>query len=285
MELFMKQLKKFFFSNNTSPVGGYGTSDISHKLASILGFILFFIMPILGLIWYNVSSYKELQILQKDEQIFKTLDLKIPQITNMKDSMVYELTNNLYDSLEKSLTFAKIKKIKNYGGYWYTDTKTNISEDVDCIRACKSNYIERDLRTACFGKCIKIIKYNEPEYIPSWSDTVWTVGIVLKNNVSKEQYIKNIAKETAIKKIEFKLDSLKNNLIQNCGIESTEYRLMGYDKYSREYIASAIDDYHFFNGKLLVIITIYLICLIIRQIVIKKNKNKDTQNFYKHLRR
>lgn len=284
----MKQLKKFFFSNNTSPVGGYGTSDISHKLASILGFILFFIMPILGLIWYNVSSYKELQILQKDEQIFKTLDLKISQITNMKDSMVYELTNNLYDSLEKSLTFAKIKKIKNYGGYWYTDTKTNISEDVDCIRACKSNYIERDLRTACFVKCIKIIKYNEPEYIPSWSDTVWTEGIVLKNNVSKEQYIKNLAKETAIKKIEFKLDSLKNNLIQNCGIESTEYRLMGYDKYSREYIAREFDDYHFLNGTLLVIITIYLICLIIRQIVIykeNKNKDKDTQNFFKHLRR
>lgn len=271
----MKKLKKFFFSNNTSPVGGYGSSDISHKCASIWGFILFFIIPIVCLIWYNVSSYEELQILRKDEQIFKELDLKIPQITNMKDSMVFELTDKLYDSLEKSLTFAKIKKIKNYGGFWYTDTKTNISEDASCIRACKKNYIERDLRTACFSKCIKIIKYNEPEYVSSWSDTVWTDGIVLKNNVSKEQYIKNLAKETAIKKIEFKLDSLKNNLIQNCGIESTEYRLMGYDEYSRKYIYREFEDYHFCNGGLLVIISIYLICLIIRQIVIHK---KETEN-------
>lgn len=266
----MKKLKNFFFSNNKRGVGN--CSDISHQAASIWGFILFFIMPIIGLIWYNVSSYKELQILRKDEQIFKELDLKIPQITNMKDSLAFELSNKLCDSLEKSLTFAKIKKIKNYGGFWYTDTKTNISEDASCISACKSNYIERDLRTACFGKCIKIIKYNEPEYVSSWSDTVWTDGIVLKNNISKEQYIKTLAVATATKKIEFKLDSLKNALIQNSGIESTEYRLMGYDKYSKEYIEREFEDFHFLNGVLLVIIIIYLICLIIRQIVIYKEK-------------
>ena len=271
----MKKILNFFFSNNTSPVGGYGsaTSDISHKWASIWGFILFFIMPIVGLIWYNVSSYEELQILRKDEQIFKKLDLKIPQITNVKDSMVFELTNNLYDSLEKSLTFAKIKKIKNYGGFWYTDTKTNISEDASCINACRSNYSEyseRDLRTACFSKCIKIIKYNEPEYIASWSDTVWTDGIVLKNNDTKEQYIKKLAKDSALKKVEFKIDSLKNNLIQNSGIESTEYRLMGYDKYSKEYIDRTFEDYYVLNMLCSIVIAIYLICLIIRQIVIKK---------------
>lgn len=273
----MKKILNFFFSNNKSPVGDSG-NDISHEWASIWGFILFFIMPMVGLIWYNVLSYKELQILRNDEQIFKELDLKIPQITNMKDSLVFELANKLCDSLEKSLTFAKIKKIKNYGGFWYTDTKTNISEDADCIRACKSNYYESDfdLRTACFSKCIKIIKYNEPKYVSSWSDTAWTAGIVLKNNISKEQYIKTRAVATAIKKIEFKLDSLKNNLIQNSGIESTEYRLIGYDTYSKEYIDRALGDYHFANILFSIIIAIYLICLIIRQIVIyNKEKNKD----------
>lgn len=267
----MNKLKKFFFSNNK---GGCFISDISHKTASIFGFILFLLLPTIGLIWYNVSSYKELQILRKDEQIFKVLDAEIPQITTMKDSLVFELSNKLCDSLEKTLTFAKIKKIKNYGDFWYTDTKTRVTEDANCISACKSNYSERDLRTACFGKCIKIIKYNEPEYVSSWSDTIWTDGIVLKNNVSKEQYIKNLAEETAIKYIEFKLDSLKNDLIQNSGIESTDYRLINYDEYSKNYIYDAIKDYHFLNGLLLVIITIYLICLIIRQIVIYKEKIK-----------
>jgi hypothetical protein len=270
-ELPMKKILNFFFSNDNYSSGRF-ISDLSRKAESVWGFILFLILPIIGLVWYNVSNYKELQILRKDEQIFKTLDLKIPQIANMKDSLAFELSNNLYDSLEKTLTFAKIKKIKNYGGFWYTDTKTNISEDASCISACKSNYSEyseRDLRTACFSKCIKIIKYNEPEYVSSWSDTVWTDGIVLKNNDTKEQYIKKIAKDSALKKVEFKIDSLKNDLIQNSGIESTEYRLMGYDKYSKEYIDRKFEDFHVFNILISIIIAIYLICLIIRQIVIK----------------
>ena len=267
----MKKILNFFFSNDNYSNGRF-ISDLSKKGESVWGFILFLILPIIGLIWYNISNYEELQILRKDDQIFKTLDLKIPQITNMKDSLAFELSNQLYDSLEKSLTFAKIKKIKNYGGFWYTDTKTNISEDASCISACKSNYSEyseKELRTACFSKCIKIIKYNEPEYISSWSDTVWTDGIVLKNNVSKEQYIKTLAVTTAIKKIEFKLDSLKNNLIQNSGIESTEYRLMSYDEHSKKYISLEFENFYFFNILFSIIIAIYLICLIIRQIVIK----------------
>lgn len=94
-------------------------------------------------------------------------------------------------------TIRKIKKIEHYGGFWYTDTKTSVTEDASCISACKSNYIERDLRTACFSKCIKIIKYNEAEYLSKWNDTIWTGGY--KNRLEWQTKANDFAKKEAEK--------------------------------------------------------------------------------------
>ena len=269
----MKKILNFFFSNNRLPVGG-SYSDISHKWASIWGFILFFIMPIVSLIWYNASIYDELKILKKDKQIIEKLDVEIQKITKMEDSIGFAIANNLIDSLEKTIIFAKVKSIKKHEGYWYTDLKTDIKTDRDCIYSCKNEFrnfrYEEELRTACFSKCIKIIKYNTDEYISAWYDTIYTPGVKLKKGVTEEFYIKKIAVDSASKIAKNKIDSLKTNLIQNSNIENSEHRLMGYDKYSKEYIDRTFEDYYVLNMLCSIVIAIYLICLIIRQIVIKK---------------
>ena len=265
----MKKILNFFFSNNKLP-GGFCCSDISIKTKSIWGFILFFIMPIVILIWYNVSSYEELKILKKDKQIIEKLDVEIEKITKMEDSIGFAIANNLIDSLEKTIIFAKVKSIKKYGGFWYTDTKTDIKTDLDCIYLCRTEFeYEEELRTACFSKCIKIIKYNTDEYVSGWYDTIYTPGVKLKKGVTEEFYIKTTAVDSASKIAKNKIDSLKTNLIQNSNIESTKNRLLGYDKYSKGYIYGTFEDYYVFNMLCSIIIAIYLICLIIRQIVIK----------------
>lgn len=53
------------------------------------------------------------------------------------------------------------------------------------------------MRTACFSKCIKIVKYNEPEYISSWNDTIWTEGY--KNTLEWKSKANNFAKKEAEK--------------------------------------------------------------------------------------
>ena len=271
----MKKILNFFFSNNKIPVGGYSSDDISHKTASICGFILFFIMPIACLIWYNVSSYDELKILKKDKQIIDKLDIEIKKITEMEDSIGLAIANNLIDSLEKTIIFAKVKSIKKYGGYWYTDSKTDIKTDSDCLYLCRTKFRhEEELRTACFSKCIKIIKYNSDEYISVWYDTIYTPGVRLKKGITEEFYIKKVAVDSASKIAKNKIDSLKINLIQNSNIENTEYRLIVYDDFSKEYINTWFGNYHFGNGTLSVIIIIYLIRLTIRQIVIYNKEKK-----------
>ena len=276
----MKKILNFFFSNNTTPVGGYG--DISYKTASICVFIMFFIMPIACLIWHNVSSYDELKILKKDKQIIDKLDIEIKKITEMEDSIGLAIANNLIDSLEKTIIFAKVKSIKKYGGYWYTDSKTDIKTDSDCLYSCRTKFShEEELRTACFSKCIKIIKYNSDEYISVWYDTIYTPGVRLKKGITEEFYIKTVAADSASKIAKNKIDSLKINLIQNSNLEDTEHWLMSYDNSGKAYINSTFSSHHFVNCTLAVTIIIYLIGLTIRQIVIQivifiiKKKNKD----------
>ena len=268
----MKKILNFFFSNNKLPVPAFGSdTDISHKLASICGFILFFIIPIVILIWYNATTCDEIKILKKDKQIIEKLDVEIQKITKMEDSIGFAIANNLIDSLKKTIIFAKVKSIKKHGGFWYTDLKTGIKTDLDCIYSCRTEFeYEEELRTACLSKCIKIIKYDTDEYISAWYDTIYTPGVKLEKGVTEEFYIKKIAVDSASKIVKNKTDSLKSNLIQNSNIESTKNRLIAYDKYSKEYINEMLEYYYVLNMLCSIVIAIYLICLIIRQIVIKK---------------
>lgn len=276
----MKKILNFFFSNNKRPVPAFGSdTDISHKLASICGFILFFIIPIVILIWYDAPINDEFKILEKDKQIIEKLDVEIQKITKMEDSIRFAIANNLIDSLEKTIIFAKVKSIKKHSGFWYTDLKTDIKTDRYCILSCYAEFeYEEELRTACFSKCIKVIKYNTDEYISAWYDTIYTPGVKLKKGVTEESYIKTIAVDSASKIAKNKIDSLKSNLIQNSNIESTEHRLIGYDKYSKEYIDGMLEYYYVLNMLCPIVIAIYLICLIIRQIVIKKVVRVDNSD-------
>ena len=274
----MKKILNFFFSNNKLPVGGL-CSDMSNKWESIWGFILFFIMPIVILIWHNPPICDEIKILKKDKQIIEKLDVEIQKITKMEDSIGFAIANNLIDSLEKTIIFAKVKSIKKHEGFWYTDLKTDIKTDQDCIYLCRTEFeYEEELRTACFSKCIKIIKYNTDEYISAWYDTIYTPGVKLKKGVTEEFYIKKIAVDSAFKIAKNKIDSLKTNLIQNSNIESTKNRVLAYDKYSKEYINRMLKYYYVLNMLCSIVIVIYLICLIIRQIVIKKVARVDNSD-------
>ena len=274
----MKKILNFFFSNNKRQVGCL-CSDMSNKWKSIWGFILFFIMPIVILIWHNPPICDEIKILKKDKQIIEKLDVEIQKITKMEDSIGFAIANNLIDSLEKTIIFAKVKSIKKHGGFWYTDLKTDIKTDQNCIYLCRTEFeYEEELRTACFSKCIKIIKYNTDGYISVWYDTIYTPGVKLKKGVTEEFYIKTTAVDSASKIAKNKIDSLKTNLIQNSNIESTKNRLLAYDKYSKKYIDEMLVYYYVLNMLCLIVIAIYLICLIIRQIVIKKVVRVDNSD-------
>ena len=274
----MKKVLNFFFSNNKLSVG-HVFSDQSPKRESILGFILFFVMPIVILIWYNPPICDELKILKKDKQIIEKLDVEIQKITEMEDSIRFDITNNLIDSLEKTIIFAKVKGIKKHEGFWYTYLKTDIKTDLACICACRDEFeYKEELRTACFSKCIKIIKYNTDEYIPAWYDTIYTPGVKLEKGVTEEFYIKTIAVDSASKIAKNKIDPLKTNLIQNSNIEHTKNRLIGYDKDSKGYIDKMLTLYYVRNMLCFIVIAIYLICLIIRQIVIKKVARVDNSD-------
>lgn len=273
----MKKILNFFFSNNKLPVGNHG-DDISHKTASILGFILFFIMPIVILIWYNPPICDDFKILKKDKQIIEKLDVEIQKLTKMEDSIRFAIANNLIDSLEKTIIFAKVKSIKKHEGFWYTDLETDIKTDLDCIYSCSSKFSDEELRTACLSKCIKVIKYNADKYISAWYDTIYTPGVKLEKGVTEKFYIKTIAVDSASKIAKNEIDLLKINLIQNSNIESTKSRLINYDKYSKEYIDWMLEVFYVRNMLCSIVIAIYLICLIIRQIVIKKVVRVDNSD-------
>lgn len=144
------------------------------------------------------------------------------------------------------------------------------------MSACKSEFFyKEDLKNVCLGKCIKITKYNTDEYQPIWYDTIWTDGVVLRHSVTKEQYIKNIAVDSA-KIITLKtVDSLKTNLIKNSGLENTQDRLISYDEYSKEYLKTRFENFYGFNIVFSTIIIIYLICLLIRFLVIRYKIKKE----------
>ena len=275
MKKLFKSILNFFIADKNVE-GNLGDRTVSARRESIWGFILFFIIPITSLIWYNISVYDDLKIIKKDEQIINLLDNQIPTIMKMEDSIGLNIANSLIDSLEKSIKFAKVKTIKKYGDYWYTDTKTTVKTDNECISACKSEFrYNDDVRTACLGKCVKISKYNTDEYAPVWYDTIWTDGVVLRKGQTKEQYIKKIAVDTAALRAKYITDSLKTNLIQNSGLENTQDRLISYDEYSKKYIKTRFENFYVFNIIFSTIMLIYLICLTVRFIVIKHKNKKE----------
>ena len=273
----MKKILNFFFSNDNHS-RGHVFSDTSRKVESVLGFILFLILPIIVLVWYNPPICDKFKILKKDKQIIEKLDVEIQKITKMEDSIKSAIANNLIDSLEKTIIFAKVKSIKKHEGFWYTDLETDIKTDLDCMYLCRTEFSDEELRIACCSKCIKIIKYNTDKYISAWYDTIYTPGVKLEKGVTEEFYIKTIAVDSASKIAKNKADSLKTNLIQNSNIESTKNRSIGYDKYSKEYIDSALEYHYVLNMLCSIVIIIYLFCLIIRQIVIKKVVRVDNSD-------
>lgn len=275
MKKFFEFILDFFIADKNIE-GHLGDENVSARCESICGFILFLLLPCVSLIWYNISVYDDLKIIKKDEQIINYLDNQIPEITKMKDSIRLNKENSLIDTLEKNIKFAKVKTVKKYGGYWYNDTKTSVKTDDECVSACKSEFFyKEDLKNVCLGKCIKITKYNTDEYQPIWYDTIWTDGVVLRHSVTKEQYIKNIAVDSA-KIITLKtVDSLKTNLIKNSGLENTQDRLISYDEYSKEYLKTRFENFYGFNIVFSTIIIIYLICLLIRFLVIRYKIKKE----------
>lgn len=281
MKNFLKSILNFFIADKN--IEGH-LGDISARHESIWGLILFLIIPVISLIWYNISVYDDLKIIKKDEQIINQLDNQIPTIVKMEDSIGLNIANSLIDSLEKNIKFAKVKTIKKYGDFWYTDTKTTVKTDNECISACKSEFrYDDDVRTACLGKCVKITKYNTDEYAPVWYDTIWTDGVVLRKGQTKEQYIKKIAVDTASLRAKYITDSLKTNLIQNSGLENTQDRLISYDEYSKEYLKTRFENFYGFNIVFSTIIIIYLICLLIRFLVIRyKIKKRTVRKIRKH---
>lgn len=275
MKKIFKSILNFFIADKNVK-GHLGDINVSAIGEFIWGLILFLIIPVISLIWYNVSVYDDLKIIKKDEQIINYLDNQIPTIIKMEDSIGLNIANSLIDTLEKSIKFAKVKTIKKYGDYWYTDTKTTVKTDNECISACKSEFrYDDDVRTACLGKCVKITKYNTDEYAPVWYDTIWTDGVVLRKGQTKEQYIKKIAVDTASLRAKYITDSLKTNLIKNSGLENTQDRLISYDEYSKEYIKTRFENFYCFNIVFSTIIIIYLICLLIRFLVIRPKNKKE----------
>ena len=282
MKKIFEFISDFFIADKN--VDGHILNDVPARWESICGFILFLLLPCVSLIWYNVSVYDDLKIVKKDEQIINYLDNQIPTIIKMEDSIGLNIANSLIDSLEKNIKFAKVKTIKKYGDFWYTDTKTTVKTDNECISACKSEFrYDDDVRTACLGKCVKITKYNTDEYAPVWYDTIWTAGIVLRKGQTKEQYIKKIAVDTASLRAKYITDSLKTNLIKNSGLENTQDRLISYDEYSKEYLKQRFENFYCFNIVFSTIIIIYLICLFIRFLVIRhKNKKRTVKKIRKN---
>ena len=200
-------------------------------------------------------------------------------MTKMEDSIEFAIANNLIDSLEKTIIFAKVKSIEKHEGYWYTYLNTDIKTDQACIFTCESEFSDdEELRTACYSKCIEIIKYNTDVYHPAWYDTIYTPGVKLEKGVTEEFYIKTIAVDSASKIAKNKIEPLKTHLIQNSNIESTKTRLLGYDKYSKEYIDGMLIFYYGLDSLCFIVIAIYLICLINRQIVIKKAVHVDNSD-------
>lgn len=257
-------MKKFFFSNSYRT--GHIISDWSIRTESIFGFILFFIMPIIGLIWYNTSCYEELTILYKDKIVMDSLDVQLPKIDSMEDSIGLNIANSLLDSLDKAVIIAKPKQIKKHNGFWYTDTKTDVKTDYDCVSACKAEFRYDDAtKTACLSKCIRINKIYVDEYVSTWYDTVWTEGIKLKPGVNRETYIQYIAVQQAKTKAKQIIDSMKTHLIKTSNLQSSEYRIISYDTYSKKYINTQFENAYVMNIMLLIILFVYFVCLIIRR--------------------
>lgn len=273
MKKVIKYIIKFFFAEKSDYRNGHIFDNWTARGESIMGFILFLILPIFGLIYYNNSISKDLTILRNDKAVMDSLDIKVLNLDKIEDSIGLSIANSIIDSVEKNIKFAKIKRIKNHSGFWYTDVKTDIKKDYNCISVCKREYDE-DIKQACLGKCIKIVKYNDERYIPAWSDTIWTDGVKLKGSVSESEYINATTVKIAAERAHSKITEMKDSIFFKNNLVSTEDRIITYDKYSKEYIDRKLDDYKFINGFMIFVLALYLTILIIRFLNLIKVKNK-----------